>query len=231
MATGAALSAGRPALLGQAAGSGSVQLPGTTAVLAAWDGGLLGLVTSSGLVSRRPTSYLGRLPTDGKRTSAPLSGPAYMDRGGIRPGFLCRGLALKTRSPLLPARYLLCDINLPEGFSLRRGICIHIAFLLKTLLKMEESVLVLPPWGRLYHWQSLDIHQVRIPWSDFFDPSSLNRNIPDTEYEQFIAADGLASCFRENDMLLERNSLTCSKSAHLTFYLSLSHLDSSCSCS
>ncbi|KAB1253713.1 GDP-fucose protein O-fucosyltransferase 2 [Camelus dromedarius] len=84
-----------------------------------------------------------------------------------KPGFLCRGLALKTRSPLLPAMYLLCDVNPLEGFSLRRGVCIHIAFLLKTLLKMEESVLVIPPWGRLYHWQSLDIHQVRIPWSDF----------------------------------------------------------------
>nr|XP_031540567.1 GDP-fucose protein O-fucosyltransferase 2-like [Vicugna pacos] len=84
-------------------------------------------------------------------------------------------------------RYLLCDVNPPEGFSLRRGVCIHIAFLLKTLLKMEELVLVLPPWGRLYHWQSLDIHQVRIPWSDFFDFSSLSRNIPDNEYEQFMA--------------------------------------------
>nr|XP_031529593.1 GDP-fucose protein O-fucosyltransferase 2-like [Vicugna pacos] len=104
-----------------------------------------------------------------------------------KPRFLCRGPALKTRPPLLPARYILCDVNPPEGFSLRRAVCIHIAFLLKTLMKMEESVLVLPPWGCLYHWQSLDIHQVRIPWSEFFDVSSLNRNIPDTEYEQFIA--------------------------------------------
>ncbi|KAB1253714.1 GDP-fucose protein O-fucosyltransferase 2 [Camelus dromedarius] len=63
--------------------------------------------------------------------------------------------------------YLLCDVNPLEGFSLHRGVCIHIAFLLKTLLEMEESVLVIPPWGRLYHWQSLDIHHVRIPWSDF----------------------------------------------------------------
>ncbi|KAB1252375.1 GDP-fucose protein O-fucosyltransferase 2 [Camelus dromedarius] len=85
--------------------------------------------------------------------------------------------------------YLLCDVNPLEGFSLCRSVCIYIAFLLKTLLKMEESVLVIPPWGRLYHWQSLDIHQVRIPWSDFFDLSSLNRNIPDTEYEQFIAGE------------------------------------------
>ncbi|KAB1252352.1 GDP-fucose protein O-fucosyltransferase 2, partial [Camelus dromedarius] len=97
------------------------------------------------------------------------------------------GLAAKTRSPLLPARYLLCDVNPPEGFSLHMGVCIHIAFLLKTLLKMEGSVLVLPPWGRRYHWQSLDIHQVRIPLSDFFDLSSLNINIPDTEYAQFTA--------------------------------------------
>ncbi|KAB1274892.1 GDP-fucose protein O-fucosyltransferase 2 [Camelus dromedarius] len=67
------------------------------------------------------------------------------------------------------------------------GVCIHITFLLKTLLKMEESVLVLPPWGRFYHWQSPDINQVRILWSNFFDLPSLNRNIPDIEYEQFTA--------------------------------------------
>ncbi|KAB1265447.1 GDP-fucose protein O-fucosyltransferase 2 [Camelus dromedarius] len=102
---------------------------------------------------------------------------------------LQRGLALKTCSPLLTARYLLCGINTPEGFSLRRNICIHIAFLLKILLKMEELVLVLPPWGCLYHWQSPDIHQVRIPWSEFFDPPSLNKNIPDIEYKQFIAGE------------------------------------------
>ena len=48
---------------------------------------------------------------------------------------------------------------------------------------------MLPPWGRLYHWQSPDIHQVRIPWSDFFDLPSLNRNIPVIEYEQFIAGE------------------------------------------
>ncbi|XP_072813277.1 GDP-fucose protein O-fucosyltransferase 2-like [Vicugna pacos] len=84
-------------------------------------------------------------------------------------------------------RYLLCDLNPPEGISLHRNVCIHIAFLLKTLLKMEEPVLVLSPWGHLYHWQSPDINEVWIPWSDSFDLPSLNRNIPDIEYEQFIA--------------------------------------------
>lgn len=80
-------------------------------------------------------------------------------------------------------------MNPPEGFNLRRDVYIRMASLLKTLLKTEEWVLVLPPWGRLYHWQSPDIHQVRIPWSDFFDLPSLNRNIPVIEYEQFIAGE------------------------------------------
>lgn len=58
-------------------------------------------------------------------------------------------------------------------------------------MKSEEWVLVLPPWGRLYHWQSPDIHQVRIPWSDFFDLESLNKNIPVMEYEDFIAGEAV----------------------------------------
>lgn len=86
-------------------------------------------------------------------------------------------------------RYLLYDVNPPEGFNLRRDVYIRVASLLKTLLKTEEWVLVLPPWGRLYHWQSPDIPQVRIPWSEFFDLPSLNKNIPVIEYEQFIAGE------------------------------------------
>uniref|UniRef100_A0A2K6F627 GDP-fucose protein O-fucosyltransferase 2 n=1 Tax=Propithecus coquereli TaxID=379532 RepID=A0A2K6F627_PROCO len=90
-------------------------------------------------------------------------------------------------------RYLLYDVNPPEGFNLRRDVYIRVASLLKTLLKTEEWVLVLPPWGRLYHWQSPDIHQVRIPWSEFFDLPSLNKNIPVIEYEQFIAGERQAA--------------------------------------
>lgn len=78
------------------------------------------------------------------------------------------------------------DVNPPEGFNLRRDVYIRIASLIKTLSKSEAWVLVLPPWGRLYHWQSPDIHQVQIPWSDFFDVPSLNKNIPVIEYEQFL---------------------------------------------
>ena len=98
----------------------------------------------------------------------------------------------------LPSRYLLYDVNPPEGFNLRRDVYIRVASLLKTLLKTEEWVLVLPPWGRLYHWQSPDIHQVRIPWSDFFDLPSLNRNIPVVEYEQFIAGEAAEVVVQEH---------------------------------
>ncbi|XP_035267827.1 GDP-fucose protein O-fucosyltransferase 2 [Anguilla anguilla] len=87
-------------------------------------------------------------------------------------------------------RYLLYDVNPPEGFNLRRDVYIRMASLVKTLRNHGDWVLVLPPWGRLYHWQSPDIHQVRIPWSEFFSVSSLQANVPVVEYEEFIAESG-----------------------------------------
>ncbi|XP_061089395.1 GDP-fucose protein O-fucosyltransferase 2 isoform X2 [Conger conger] len=64
------------------------------------------------------------------------------------------------------------------------------ASLVKTLRRRGDWVLVLPPWGRLYHWQSPDIRQVRIPWSEFFSVRSLHANVPVIEYEEFIAEAG-----------------------------------------
>ncbi|KAG8524977.1 GDP-fucose protein O-fucosyltransferase 2 [Galemys pyrenaicus] len=115
-----------------------------------------------------------------------LVGATSADQLGLMPGRLglcCLG------PPCDPARYLLYDVNPPEGFNLRRDVYIRVASLLKTLLKTEDWALVLPPWGRLYHWQSPDIHQVRIPWAEFFDLPSLEQNIPVLEYEQFIAGE------------------------------------------
>ncbi|KAM9630034.1 LOW QUALITY PROTEIN: GDP-fucose protein O-fucosyltransferase 2-like [Morphnus guianensis] len=106
----------------------------------------------------------------------------------LRAGHAASSLPAAAAAPR--TRYLLYDVNPPEGFNLRRDVYIRIASLLKTLLKSENWVLVLPPWGRLYHWQSPDIPQVRIPWSEFFDLPSLNRNIPVIEYEQFLAESG-----------------------------------------
>lgn len=80
------------------------------------------------------------------------------------------------------------DVNPPEGFNLRRDVYIRMASLVKTLTKdRDDWVLVLPPWGRLYHWQSPDIYQLRIPWGEFFSLTSLQVNVPVIEYEEFIA--------------------------------------------
>lgn len=83
--------------------------------------------------------------------------------------------------------YLLYDVNPPEGFNLRRDVYIRMASLLKSLRQQADWVLVLPPWGRLYHWQSPDMHQVKIPWAEFFSITSLQANIPVIEYEEFLA--------------------------------------------
>ena len=80
-------------------------------------------------------------------------------------------------------------MNPPEGFNLRRDVYIRMASLVKTLGRQGDWVLVLPPWGRLYHWQSPDIHQVRIPWGEFFSITSLQANVPVIEYEEFIAGE------------------------------------------
>lgn len=113
--------------------------------------------------------------------------PQTHERGRISLLLVVPHDCLKLWCCFVLSRYLLYDVNPPEGFNLRRDVYIRIASLLKTLLKSENWVLVLPPWGRLYHWQSPDILQVRIPWSEFFDIPSLNRNIPVIEYEQFLA--------------------------------------------
>lgn len=73
-----------------------------------------------------------------------------------------------------------------EGFNLRRDVYMRVANLVKSLNDDEPWVLVLPPWGRLYHWQSRHIDQIKIPWSLFFDLDSLRRFIPVIEFDEFL---------------------------------------------
>ncbi|XP_053733377.1 GDP-fucose protein O-fucosyltransferase 2 isoform X2 [Synchiropus splendidus] len=99
--------------------------------------------------------------------------------------------ATVTVSTARDLRYLLYDVNPPEGFNLRRDVYIRMASLVKSLRKEgDDWVLVLPPWGRLYHWQSPNVHQIRIPWGEFFSLTSLQANVPVIEYEEFIAENG-----------------------------------------
>ncbi|XP_043549166.1 GDP-fucose protein O-fucosyltransferase 2 isoform X2 [Chiloscyllium plagiosum] len=118
--------------------------------------------------------------------AALAGGQFYGDGGAFSPGQTGgNGASVAQRR-----RYLLYDVNPPEGFNLRRDVYLRMAGLMDTLLKSEDWVLVLPPWGHLYHWQSKGLKQVRIPWSAFFDVPSLNKNIPVIEHEQFIAESG-----------------------------------------
>lgn len=83
-------------------------------------------------------------------------------------------------------RYLLYDVNPGEGFNLRRDVYIRVTNLVKELNKEEPWVLVLPPWGRLYHWKSPDLEQIKIPWSTFFDLPSLREHVPVIEFEEYL---------------------------------------------
>ncbi len=85
-------------------------------------------------------------------------------------------------------RFLLYDVNPGEGFNLRRDVYMRIANLVKVLNERESWILVLPPWGRLYHWKSRDIYQMQVPWSFFFDLPSLNKHVPVIEFTDYLKA-------------------------------------------
>ena len=87
-------------------------------------------------------------------------------------------------------RYILYDVNPGEGFNLRRDVYMRMAVFVRKLNLDDPDtgwVLVLPPWGHLYHWQSRDLgRQIQIPWSQFFDVKSLNKYVPVIEFEEWI---------------------------------------------
>ncbi|XP_046838618.1 GDP-fucose protein O-fucosyltransferase 2 isoform X1 [Vespa crabro] len=87
-------------------------------------------------------------------------------------------------------RYILYDVNPPEGFNLRRDVYVRVAVFVKNLNKKDKKFkwhLVLPPWGDLYHWQSKDVGpQVSLPWGTFFDIASLQKYAPVIEMYKFF---------------------------------------------
>ncbi|KAH8331874.1 hypothetical protein KR067_000209 [Drosophila pandora] len=85
--------------------------------------------------------------------------------------------------------YILYDVNLSEGFNLRRDVYIRMAVFVRRLRQKERFRnvrLVLPPWPRLYHWNSQGLRQSNLPWSHFFDLASLRRYAPVLDYEEFL---------------------------------------------
>ncbi|CAJ0931277.1 unnamed protein product, partial [Mesorhabditis belari] len=102
------------------------------------------------------------------------SGDADVDSGG--------------GTPKSNTRYLIYDVNPGEGFNLRRDVYMRVANAVRTLReKGEDFVLVLPPWGGLYHWGD---RAVRLPWSTFFDTRSMARFVPVIEFDEFLQVHG-----------------------------------------
>lgn len=81
-------------------------------------------------------------------------------------------------------KYIIYDVNHGEGFNLRRDVFMRIADTVRTLRERGHNyVLVLPPWGGLYHWKTAES---KLPWSLFFDVASINQLVPVVEFHQFL---------------------------------------------
>lgn len=47
----------------------------------------------------------------------------------------------------------------------------------------RNYILVLPPWGGLYHWNG---GHLKVPWAQFFHTESINQFIPAVEFHEFL---------------------------------------------
>lgn len=58
--------------------------------------------------------------------------------------------------------------------------------------EFDQWILVLPPWGPLYHWKTKMLgFQAQIPWSKFFDVPSLAEYVPVMEFEEYLSGNTL----------------------------------------
>uniref|UniRef100_A0A1I7XAI4 peptide-O-fucosyltransferase n=1 Tax=Heterorhabditis bacteriophora TaxID=37862 RepID=A0A1I7XAI4_HETBA len=81
-------------------------------------------------------------------------------------------------------RYFLYDVNHGEGFNLRRDVYMRLANTVRLLRESGENfVLVLPPWGGLYHWGR---DETKIRWDTFFDVNSLDQFVPVIEFDDYV---------------------------------------------
>ncbi|RWS30061.1 GDP-fucose protein O-fucosyltransferase 2-like protein [Leptotrombidium deliense] len=85
-------------------------------------------------------------------------------------------------------KYLLYEVNVGEGFNLRRDVYLRMAILIQSL--GEEWTLVLPPFGPLYHWKSNRFQKSKLKWKLFFDIESMNRTINVIEFDDYLAQKG-----------------------------------------
>ncbi|XP_013174364.1 PREDICTED: GDP-fucose protein O-fucosyltransferase 2 [Papilio xuthus] len=86
-------------------------------------------------------------------------------------------------------KFLMYDVNPPEGFNLRRDVYMRFAIMLAETQKMGKKInwrLVLPPWHRLYHWKS-GAQNKPLPWNKFFDVNSLKTYVPVIELQEVVS--------------------------------------------
>lgn len=94
----------------------------------------------------------------------------------------------KGKFSLSDKKYILYDVNYGEGFNLRRDVYLRIANTVRVLRENGHNyVLVLPPFGRLYHWRK---GESQMGWKNFFDIKSLQRFIPTIDFEDFLVEEG-----------------------------------------
>uniref|UniRef100_A0A7E4VQW6 GDP-fucose protein O-fucosyltransferase 2 n=1 Tax=Panagrellus redivivus TaxID=6233 RepID=A0A7E4VQW6_PANRE len=87
-------------------------------------------------------------------------------------------------SPAKPQRYLLYEVNFGEGFNLRRDVYMRMASLVHELREQGHNfVLVLPPWGNLYHWND---RAKKVPWNNLFDTEAMNAYVPVIEFYEYL---------------------------------------------
>ncbi|XP_046677614.1 GDP-fucose protein O-fucosyltransferase 2-like [Homalodisca vitripennis] len=84
------------------------------------------------------------------------------------------------------SRYVLYDVNIGEGFNLKRDVYMRMAMFIQAFAQKSKDDwhLVLPPWTRQWHWTTEKLH-VSYQWSDFFDVASLQLYSPVIELDQF----------------------------------------------
>ncbi|XP_034838100.1 GDP-fucose protein O-fucosyltransferase 2 [Maniola hyperantus] len=86
-------------------------------------------------------------------------------------------------------KFILYDVNPPEGFNLRRDVYMRFAIMMSEARKHEKRKnwkLVLPPWYNLYHWKTVGSSHKPIPWSMFFDVESLRNFAPVVELNEIF---------------------------------------------
>lgn len=77
----------------------------------------------------------------------------------------------------METKFLYYDVNLSEGFNLRRDVYMRFAIMLTTAHKRGEKLdwtLILPPWYNLYHWKANTGRRL-FPWSLYFDIKSMKQ--------------------------------------------------------